>query len=110
MNRLHSVIPAAIHDFDVCCGIAIVAPLARQFPQWNNLPILAQSKRSRAHDLKGFARPNLFRMCQFFDTYCGNLILAALPRELPWQHNLAGVDANLDAVSAEPMKPQGVHS
>lgn len=38
--------------------------------------------------LRGFARPNLFRMRQFFETYRGNQIVSALLRQLPWTHNL----------------------
>ncbi len=38
--------------------------------------------------LKGFTRPNLFRMRQFYDTYAGDEIVSALLRQLPWTHNL----------------------
>jgi DUF1016 N-terminal domain len=38
--------------------------------------------------LRGFARPNLFRMRQFFEAYQGEAIVSALPRQLPWTHNL----------------------
>jgi hypothetical protein len=38
--------------------------------------------------LKGFTRPNLFRMRQFYDTYAGHEIVSALLRQLPWTHNL----------------------
>jgi len=38
--------------------------------------------------LRGFARPNLFRMRQFYETYRGNKIVSALLRQLPWTHNL----------------------
>jgi predicted nuclease of restriction endonuclease-like (RecB) superfamily len=39
-------------------------------------------------NLKGFTRPNLFRMRQFYETYCDNPIVSALLRQLPWTHNL----------------------
>ncbi len=39
-------------------------------------------------NLQGFTRRNLFRMRQFFDTYQGDQIVAALLRQLPWTHNL----------------------
>ena len=39
-------------------------------------------------NLKGFTRSNLFRMRQFYETYCNNEIVAPLARQLPWTHNL----------------------
>jgi predicted nuclease of restriction endonuclease-like (RecB) superfamily len=39
-------------------------------------------------DLRGFTRPNLFRMRQFYDTYKGEPIVSPLVRQLPWTHNL----------------------
>lgn len=39
-------------------------------------------------DLKGFARPNLFRMRQFYETYKNDEKLSPLVRQLPWTHNL----------------------
>jgi predicted nuclease of restriction endonuclease-like (RecB) superfamily len=38
--------------------------------------------------LRGFTRPNLFRMRQFYETYAGNEKVSALLRQLPWTHNL----------------------
>ena len=38
--------------------------------------------------LRGFTRPNLFRMRQFYETYQGDEIVSALLRQLPWTHNL----------------------
>jgi predicted nuclease of restriction endonuclease-like (RecB) superfamily len=42
--------------------------------------------------LRGFTRPNLFRMRQFYEAYAptllGDEIVSALPRQLPWTHNL----------------------
>ena len=38
--------------------------------------------------LKGFTRPNLFRMRQFYDTYANDEKISALLRQLPWTHNL----------------------
>ncbi len=38
--------------------------------------------------LRGFARPNLFRMRQFYETYRANPIVSPLVRQLPWTHNL----------------------
>jgi predicted nuclease of restriction endonuclease-like (RecB) superfamily len=37
---------------------------------------------------RGFTRPNLFRMRQFYETYRGDQIVSPLVRQLPWTHNL----------------------
>jgi predicted nuclease of restriction endonuclease-like (RecB) superfamily len=39
--------------------------------------------------LRGFTRPNLFRMRQFFNAYRDEPIVSALLRQLPWTHHLA---------------------
>jgi len=45
---------------------------------------------ARRHSgLKGFTRPNLFRMRQFFETYRDDKKVSPLVRQLPWSHNLA---------------------
>jgi predicted nuclease of restriction endonuclease-like (RecB) superfamily len=38
--------------------------------------------------LQGFTARNLFRMRQFYETYRDDEKLSALPRQLPWTHNL----------------------
>jgi predicted nuclease of restriction endonuclease-like (RecB) superfamily len=38
--------------------------------------------------LRGFTRPNLFRMRQFYEAYRGDEKVSALLRQLPWTHNL----------------------
>ena len=38
--------------------------------------------------LRGFTRPNLFRMRQFYVTYQHDAIVSPLVRQLPWTHNL----------------------
>lgn len=38
--------------------------------------------------LRGFTRPNLFRMRQFYEAYRGNEIVSALLTQIPWTHNL----------------------
>ena len=38
--------------------------------------------------LRGFTRPNLFRMRQFYETYRCNEKVSPLVRQLPWTHNL----------------------
>lgn len=37
---------------------------------------------------RGFKPPNLFRMRQFYEAYRGKASVSALPRHLPWTHNL----------------------
>jgi predicted nuclease of restriction endonuclease-like (RecB) superfamily len=37
---------------------------------------------------RGFTRPNLFRMRQFFEAYEGDAKVSALLRQLPWTHHL----------------------
>ena len=38
--------------------------------------------------LRGFTRPNLYRMRQFYEAYQGDEIVSPLVRQLPWTHNL----------------------
>ncbi|WP_418646927.1 DUF1016 N-terminal domain-containing protein [Thauera butanivorans] len=38
--------------------------------------------------LRGFTRPNLFRMRKFYETYRGDEKVSALLRQLPWTHNI----------------------
>ncbi len=49
---------------------------------------LAQHLAITQPNLKGFTRPNLFRMRQFYETYQADQIVSALLRQLPWTHNL----------------------
>jgi predicted nuclease of restriction endonuclease-like (RecB) superfamily len=38
--------------------------------------------------MRGFTRPNLFRMRQFYETYRDHEKVSPLVRQLPWTHNL----------------------
>ncbi len=49
---------------------------------------LAQYIARQHPDLKGFTRPNLFRMRQFYETYRDDEKVSPLVRQLPWTHNL----------------------
>ena len=49
---------------------------------------LAEHLAKTQPGLRGFTRPNLFRMRQFYEAYAGNEIVAALLRQLPWTHHL----------------------
>lgn len=42
---------------------------------------------NNAPEVKGFSDKNLWRMKQFYETYCHDEKLSALLRELPWTHN-----------------------
>ena len=49
---------------------------------------LAQHIAQTQPGLRGFTRPNLFRMKQFYDTYRDDADMQALVLQLPWTHNL----------------------
>jgi predicted nuclease of restriction endonuclease-like (RecB) superfamily len=49
---------------------------------------LARFIARRHPELKGFTRPNLFRMRQFYEVYRGDKKVSPLVRQLPWTHNL----------------------
>jgi predicted nuclease of restriction endonuclease-like (RecB) superfamily len=49
---------------------------------------LARFIAQKHPDLKGFTRPNLFRMRQFFEAYRHDEKVSPLVRQLPWTHNL----------------------
>jgi predicted nuclease of restriction endonuclease-like (RecB) superfamily len=49
---------------------------------------LARYIQRRQPNLRGFARPNLFRMLQFYRAYHGDEKVSPLVRLLPWTHNL----------------------
>jgi predicted nuclease of restriction endonuclease-like (RecB) superfamily len=49
---------------------------------------LARFIAQKHPEIKGFARPNLFRMRQFYETYRGDTKVSPLVRQLPWTHNL----------------------
>ena len=49
---------------------------------------LARYIHRRHPSLRGFTRPNLFRMHQFFEAYKGDEKVSPLVRQLPWTHHL----------------------
>ncbi len=49
---------------------------------------LAEHLAQTQPNLRGFTRPNLFRMKQFYEAYQGDEIVSPLVRQLPWTHNL----------------------
>lgn len=58
--------------------------------EWGDgvIPQLAAFIARTQPGLRGFTRPNLFRMRQFYEAYADQDSVAALPRQLPWTHNL----------------------
>jgi predicted nuclease of restriction endonuclease-like (RecB) superfamily len=49
---------------------------------------LAEHLAQTQPGLRGFTRSNLFRMCQFYETYHAEEKVAPLVRQLSWSHNL----------------------
>lgn len=49
---------------------------------------LAEYLKRREPGLRGFTRPNLYRMKQFYETYRDRPIVSPLVRQLPWSHHL----------------------
>ncbi len=49
---------------------------------------LARYLASTQPNLRGFTRPNLFRMRQFYETYRDDQKVSPLVTQLPWTHNL----------------------
>lgn len=49
---------------------------------------LARYIKQHHPEFKGFGRPNLFRMRQFYETYRHDRKVAPLVRQLPWTHNV----------------------
>jgi len=58
--------------------------------QWGDGVVaqLAEHLARTQPGLRGFTRPNLFRMRQFYEVYRDETIVSALLRQLPWTHNL----------------------
>jgi hypothetical protein len=59
---------------------------------WGKNTVVALPKFIRRHELGagGFSAQNLWRMRQFFEAGRGFPKLSALPRGLPWTHDLSG--------------------
>ena len=49
---------------------------------------LAQFIAKQIPGVRGFSRPNLFRMKQFYEAYKDNQIVSSLVRQLRWSHHL----------------------
>jgi len=57
---------------------------------WGEGVVEALARYIQRHhpNLRGFTRPNLFRMRQFFEAYKGDEKVSPLVRQLPWTHPL----------------------
>jgi len=49
---------------------------------------LSQFIIEKEPDLKGFSPQNLWRMRQFYESYCQNEFLSPVVREITWTNNL----------------------
>lgn len=58
--------------------------------EWGDAVVqqLADHLAKTQPSLRGFTRPNLFRMRQFYETYRNDEKVSPLVRQLPWTHNL----------------------
>lgn len=58
--------------------------------EWGDATVdrLAQYIARTQPGIRGFSRPNLFRMRQFYETYKDDAIVSPLVRQLPWSHHL----------------------
>ena len=55
--------------------------------------------------LRGFTRPNLFRMRQFYETYKDDLKVSPLLRQLRWTHNLILLGQSKHPAECDVRKP-----
>jgi predicted nuclease of restriction endonuclease-like (RecB) superfamily len=58
--------------------------------EWGDAVVnqLAQHIAQTQPGLRGFTRPNLFRMKLFYETYRNDAAMQTLVMQLPWTHNL----------------------
>lgn len=62
---------------------------------------LAAAIARRHPGLRGFTRPNLFRMRHFYEAYRGHEKVSALLRQLPWTHHLTILGGSKEPVERE---------
>jgi hypothetical protein len=63
---------------------------------------LAEHLAQTQPGLRGFTRPNLFRMRQFYETYRGDEKVSPLVRQLPWTHHLIILDRDIKKPHDQP--------
>lgn len=61
-----------------------------ELAEWGDSVVtqLAEHLAQTQPGLRGFTRPNLFRMRQFYETYRDDVKVSPLVRQLPWTHNM----------------------
>ncbi len=87
-ERALSAVNAALIDLYWQVGKTISARIASD--GWGKSTVTALSSyiQSRHLGLRGFSPQNLWRMRQFYETWCGQPELSTLLRELPWSAHL----------------------
>lgn len=88
-QRVFSLINTALIDLYWHIGKTISHKV--QTEKWGKGVVreLAHYIAQQDPDTKGFSDKNLWRMKQFYETYCDDEKLLSLAIELPWSHNLA---------------------
>ncbi len=96
VRRTAAVVPAqaefdqilALIDLYWTIGEHISRRIADQGWGKGTVQALAEHIQRQQPGMTGFSARNLWRMMQFYETYCGQPKLSPLVRELPWTHNL----------------------
>jgi predicted nuclease of restriction endonuclease-like (RecB) superfamily len=87
-TRAVAAVNTALIDLYWTIGEHISRKIANQGWGKGTVQALAEHIQRQQPGMTGFSAQNLWRMRQFYDTYCGQKRLAPLLRELPWTHNL----------------------
>jgi predicted nuclease of restriction endonuclease-like (RecB) superfamily len=87
-QRTYQTVNVVLIDLYWQVGSIISRQIARA--EWGDgvVDLLAGHIARSYPGLRGFTRPNLFRMRQFYETYQRDENLVPLVRQLPWTHNL----------------------
>jgi len=87
-QRAYQVVNATVIDLYWNVGQYISRKIAAA--EWGDGVVrqLADHLALTQTGLRGFSRPNLFRMRQFYEAYRDSPIVSPLVRQLPWTHNL----------------------
>jgi predicted nuclease of restriction endonuclease-like (RecB) superfamily len=70
---------------------------------WGNNTVekLSQFIQEKEPEIKGFSAQNIWRMKQFYETYCDNKKLSPLVREISWTNNLLILSKTKDETEKE---------
>ena len=88
-SRAFAAVNTAMIDLCWSIGQHISGKIAEDGWGHGTVAALAEYIRRRQPNTRGFSARNLWRMMQFYETYCGQPKLSALLRVLSWSHNLA---------------------